>query len=85
MDSLKALIEGWKNHLSPSDVLKETINHVHLERTAICNACEHHSKNHKTIRPDAFCVNCGCTLIAKTKCLSCVCPIKKWDKHITED
>lgn len=50
---------------------------------AICLQCDYHSDNAKkygytSVRPDAHCVNCGCTLSAKTKCLSCECPLKKW-------
>jgi hypothetical protein len=54
-----------------------------MERMAVCLQCEHHSDNAKkngytSVRPDAHCTNCGCTLAAKTKCLSCECPLKKW-------
>ena len=72
------LLEGWRNNLIPPSNIKELIKKVGEERMAICEQCPHHSKNHKTIRPDAHCTNCGCTLAAKTKCLSCECPIKKW-------
>ena len=30
------------------------------------------------MRPDVHCTNCGCTLSAKTACLSCNCPINLW-------
>ena len=76
--SLGQIIEGWKNHLLPQEKEKAFVKHVSLERLAICNECEHHSKNHKSIRIDAHCTNCGCTLSAKTKCLTCECPLKKW-------
>ena len=76
--SLGQIFEGWKNHLLPEERTKAFIEHVSSERLAICNACEHHSKNHISIRPDAHCVECGCTLAAKTKCLTCECPLKKW-------
>ena len=76
--SLGQIFEGWKNHLLPEERKKAFIKHVSLERLAICNECEHHSKNHASVRPDAHCTNCGCTLSAKTKCLTCECPLKKW-------
>ena len=76
--SLGQIIEGWKNHLLPQEKEKAFVKHVSLERLAICNECEHHSKNHKSIRIDAHCTECGCTLSAKTKCLTCECPLKKW-------
>ena len=44
-----------------------------MKNTALAN-----KKNYKTMRPDAHCANCGCTLSAKTKCLTCECPLKKW-------
>jgi hypothetical protein len=76
--SLGQIIEGWKNHLLPQEKEKAFVKHVSNERLAICNECEHHSKNHKSIRMDAHCTECGCTLSAKTKCLTCECPLKKW-------
>lgn len=48
----------------------------------ICRNCEFDSKNipnYKNLtRPDEHCIKCGCTLAAKTKCMSCACPINKW-------
>lgn len=79
--SLKQIYEGWKNHLLPEDRMKDFINYVSEERMAICTECEEHSYNkpeQAMLRPDAHCTNCGCTLAAKTKCLSCECPLKKW-------
>ena len=79
--SLNKIVEGWKNHLSPANNEKEIIAKVSQERLDICTQCEEHSYNkpeYKTIRPDAHCTNCGCTLSAKTKCLTCECPLNKW-------
>ena len=79
--SLKQIYEGWKNHLLPEERQKAFIEHVSNERLAICGACEEHSSNkkdYKTMRIDAHCAECGCTLSAKTKCLTCECPFKKW-------
>jgi hypothetical protein len=76
--SLGQIFEGWKNHLLPEERTKAFIEHVSNERLDICNTCEHHSKNHISMRPDAHCAECGCTLAAKTKCLTCECPLKKW-------
>ena len=79
--SLGQIYEGWKNHLLPEDRKKDFIEHVSQERLATCEACEEHSSNkkeYKSLRLDAHCTNCGCTLAAKTKCLTCECPLKKW-------
>jgi hypothetical protein len=76
--SLNQIIEGWKNHLLPEERTKAFIEDISLERLAICNECDEHSSKHSSIRPDAHCVECGCTLSAKTKCLTCECPLKKW-------
>ena len=79
--SLKQIYEGWKNHLLPEENEKAFIEHVSQERLAICSACEEHSSNkkdYKSLRIDDHCTNCGCTLSAKTKCLTCECPLKKW-------
>lgn len=83
--SLKQIYEGWKNHLLPEERMKAFIEHVSKERMDVCIQCDEHSYNktepinlHAALRPDAHCTNCGCTLAAKTKCLSCECPLKKW-------
>ena len=79
--SLNQVIEGWKNHLLPEERTRAFIEHVSSTRLATCNECEEHSSNkkeYKSLRLDAHCTNCGCTLAAKTKCLTCECPLKKW-------
>jgi len=79
MKKLAEIYEGWRNNILPPEKLKEQIQMVSAQRMEICEQCEHHSKHHNTpARPDAHCVNCGCTLAAKTKCLSCSCPLEKW-------
>jgi len=75
---ISKIYEGWKNHLFPSDYLKEVITMVSNARMIICDGCKHNSKYHKSYRFDGHCIVCGCTLIAKTKCLSCECPVDKW-------
>ncbi len=83
--SLYNIYEGWKNHLLPSDRIKELIINVSEERLKICRECEHHSKFHSSIRPDEHCTYCGCSLLPKTKCLSCKCPVDKWSIILTEE
>jgi hypothetical protein len=72
------IYEGWKNNLLPSKEMKPLIEEVAKERISICEGCEMHSKNFKTTRMDEHCRDCGCTLSAKVRCLSCECPRKKW-------
>lgn len=79
------ILEGWRNNLIPPSKIKDMINLVAEERLSICDGCPHHSKNHKSRRPDAHCTKCGCTLAAKTKCLSCECPIGKWLPVATDE
>ena len=79
------IYEGWKNKLLHAADKVAQIEIVSIERTAICDACPNHSKNHKTVRPDEHCVSCGCTLSAKTKCLSCSCPNNKWTAVLTDE
>jgi predicted nucleic acid-binding Zn ribbon protein len=54
----------------------------------ICRGCVHNSINspHKAspLRPDEHCIVCGCTLSAKTKCLSCSCPKDLWKEEMTQ-
>lgn len=86
MGKLSEIYEGWKNHIAPSSYLKKIIEDTSKERMEICNDCEHNSKFHRSIRPDVHCRKCGCTLIAKTKCLSCKCALKspKWKAVVTK-
>lgn len=83
--SLSQIMEGWRNNLIPPAKLKQLIKETSRERMAICEQCPHHSKHHKSIRPDEHCTYCGCTLKAKTKCLSCKCPINKWVALLSEE
>jgi hypothetical protein len=70
--------------------MKEQIKSVSESRMAICKECHYYSVNrekegYKSSRPDVHCTNCGCTLAAKTKCLSCNCPMKYWKALMTDD
>jgi hypothetical protein len=85
MIDLSKVYEGWRNKLFPPAEMKDLITKVSEERMAICNACENISTKHRSIRPDVHCIDCGCTLSAKTKCLSCACPIGKWKEMMTDD
>ena len=73
------IYEGWKNNLFPAADMKPLIEEVSNERMLICTDCAFISTKHKTPRPDVHCTECGCTLAAKTRCLSCDCPKKYWD------
>ena len=89
MNKLQNIIEGWRNNLFPPAHLKKAIKQVSMERMFICRQCEYNSKNQKgfSLRMDEHCTQCGCTLKAKTKCLSCCCPLDepKWICLITEE
>ena len=89
---LSEIYEGWRNKLLPPEELKEVIKATSEERINICLTCPHHSENkkktdpkYKTIRPDHHCTYCGCTLSAKTSCLSCRCPLNKWIEKVTQE
>jgi ribosomal protein S27E len=84
MSRLSEIVEGWRNHMFPPEKIKEVILEVSSERMKVCEQCEHISTKHSSVRPDVHCVECGCTLSAKTKCLTCECPIKKWT-YISKD
>ncbi len=82
---MQQIIEGWRNKLIPPAELKEAINAAVEQRMAICNECPHISTKHFSIRPDVHCTKCGCTLSAKTACLSCQCPVNKWSAIATKE
>jgi hypothetical protein len=80
---INEIYEGWRNHISPPKALEEIIKKTSDARLEICATCPEHSSNkegYSTIRMDEHCTDCGCTLSAKTKCLSCRCPLEepKW-------
>jgi len=86
--SIKQIFEGWKNHLLPADHLKEQITLVSEQRMAICRDCPLSSMNavnYHSVRTDEHCTECGCTLLPKTKCLSCSCPVDKWTSELTPE
>lgn len=85
--NFEQIYEGWRNHILPPENLKKIINNVSRSRRRICDVCEYNSKFHKTIRFDIHCTECGCTLSAKTKCLSCNCPLSppKWIAVLTDE
>lgn len=71
--------------------MKECIEEVAKERLSICEKCTFHSEvrkeklNYKTVRFDVHCVNCGCTLSAKVRCLSCSCPDGLWEACVSKE
>lgn len=75
---ISQIYEGWKNKMFPAKEMKDWIEQVSSQRMAICNTCPLISTKHHSVRPDVHCIDCGCTLSAKTRCLSCDCPINKW-------
>jgi len=87
------IYEGWRNKLVPPSHMKELINKVSDERMNTCRGCAMFSENRKvldhyrTLRTDEHCTDCGCTLSAKTKCLSCECPRGLWKAvpEVTQD
>jgi hypothetical protein len=79
------IYEGWKNNLFPAEGMKDVIKQISEYRLNICEMCPSHSKNHSSIRPDDHCIECGCTLAAKTKCFSCECPLSKWLAVTTQE
>ncbi len=89
MINIADIIEGWRNSLFPPAHLREQIEKVSEERLAICEGCEINSKNapSHTWVTDLYehCTECGCPLVAKSKCLSCECGHKKWMAVLTEE
>lgn len=84
--NLSQIYLGWRNNLFPPAKIKELLNTTATERLNICEDCPFHSRHHKTpLRPDAHCTDCGCTLSAKTKCLSCNCPQNMWKALMTTE
>jgi hypothetical protein len=83
------IYEGWRNHLLPPKKLKGLILRTAKERAFICSTCKYSSANSLSpgYRPDKHCLKCGCTLSAKTKCLSCSCPLPrpKWKAVVTTE
>lgn len=82
----KGILEGAFNLV----VVKRWIEEVSANRMYTCNKCDLFSENAKktgyeTARPDPHCTNCGCNLDLKTRCMSCSCPVNKWESIVSED
>ena len=81
MSNLSQIYEGWRNRLLTRSERIEKLSEYRME---ICKNCIFHSENrkkklnYKTLRLDVHCVDCGCTLAAKTRCASCNCPQNLW-------
>lgn len=88
---LSEIYEGWRNRLIPPADMKDKIEAVSASRMEICQECRFYSENrkrkegYKSRRPDLHCTHCGCTLSAKTRCLSCSCPVNHWKALMTDD
>lgn len=85
---IRGLIEGVKNSYFPSSEIKLQIEETAAERIKICEGCSFYSPNAikaglQTVRPDVYCVDCGCNLHFKSRCLSCHCPQEKWGATLT--
>lgn len=71
--------------------MKEAIARVSEQRLNVCSGCNFQSENrkrsegYKSVRPDVHCTKCGCMLSAKTKCLSCSCPLGFWREVANDD
>lgn len=80
------IFEGWKNHLIPTSEIKEKIDETSDSRMLICRGCQWNSKVAGKSGIER-CLDCGCPLVAKTKCLSCYCELDppKWGAVITEE
>ena len=84
------IYEGWRNKLIPPKRLKLKIEETAILRTDVCRSCQWNSINNvdaNPLRPDEHCTVCLCTISAKTRCLSCSCPLKqpKWKAVITNE
>ena len=80
---IKEIIEGFRNLIDPPVDQQEEIEAVAKARISICRSCPYNSRIAETglavrLRPDEHCTDCGCNLAAKTRCITCSCPQKKW-------
>lgn len=66
----------------PSKQLKSKIKEIAEERKKICEACEYHSSNTKSMaRIVPHCTLCKCPISAKTACLSCSCALAEAEDY----
>ena len=83
----KGILEGAWNSI----FVKESIEKIAKERMDICKNCPFNSdyakanKGYKTARIDFHCIQCGCDLHLKTRCLSCSCPLNKWLEYVSQE
>ena len=84
LSKVNEIYSGWKNHLFPSEKLKDIIKEVSEERLAICTPCEFNSTPGK-IKMFSKCNSCGCPLQQKSKSLQSKCPVDKWGPVATQE
>lgn len=68
--------------------MKEKIREIQNQRLEICKQCENNSTSggiSATIEAWSYCKDCLCNLNAKSACMSCECPLKKWEAFITQE
>jgi hypothetical protein len=73
---LGLISDGIKNSL----IIRDEVEKVAAERSSICSLCEFDCNNRKLkgetfLRPDRFCVVCGCNLHLKHRSLAAKCPL----------
>lgn len=85
----KGIFEAIKNKHFSSKEVKQMVKAHSEDRLAICRQCPHNSrvtpKLADAVRPDEYCMACGCNLDYKTSCLSCQCPlpVPKWEAVVS--
>lgn len=68
---MKAIVEGWTNHLLIQLGFKSIPDHA-KRRAEVCSGCDKNKKN--------ICSECGCYIPAKTLVTGEYCPLDKWQQ-----
>jgi len=72
------IIEGITNSLKSKD---DKVHAVSEARIDICKGCDQYYLDQGMNK--YRCRNCGCVIKYKTHCMSCSCPLSKWDKVLS--
>lgn len=85
--NIDKVAEGWVNTFKMDvGALPEDEQEEIVKRRIICQYCPFMSENakkkgYKTERIDHHCTLCGCPIVSKTSCLSCVCGAEEYNKQ----
>lgn len=77
LKKLSEIVEGYKNLVFENPEV-EALAEQRLNECLTCDERSDKENSPEHIGSLAYCKNCGCNLMAKTRSTKASCPLKKW-------